>query len=92
MKITNSIELLDWFKSVADVDTDYMVWKLTGIPKQTLSHARTGEREFSDLIALKLLLVGEHPEPLNILALMEANKAEKAGNEERAKLWRKSVA
>jgi hypothetical protein len=92
MKITNSVELLDWFKSVADIESDYMVSKLTGIAKQALSHARTGEREFSEHTALKLLLVGEHPEPLNILALMEANKAEKLGKTDLANLWRKSVA
>lgn len=92
MKITNSVELLDWFRSVADIDSDYMVSKLTGISKQALSYARTGEREFSEHTALKLLLVGEHPEPLNILALMEANKAEKLGKTDLANLWRKSVA
>lgn len=92
MKITTSIELLDWFKSVVDIDSDYMVSKLTGIPKQTLSTVRTGNSEFSDYTALKLLLVGEHPEPLKGMALLEAHKAERKGNEEQAKLWRKSVA
>ena len=92
MKITNSIELLDWFRSTADVDSDYMVWKLTGIAKQTLSYIRTGEREFSEHISLQLLLVGEHPEPLKTLALIEAGKAEKKGKPEIAKLWRKSAA
>ena len=92
MKITTSIELLDWFRSGADIDADYMVSKLTGISKQAISNVRTGERDFADYTALKLLLVGEHPEPLQAMALLEASKAEKAGNEERAKLWRKSVA
>jgi|TARA_Y100000782_G_scaffold49352_1_gene55149 hypothetical protein len=92
MKITNSIELLDWFKSVADIDSDYMVSKLTGISKQHISAVRTEKRCFSDHTALKLLLVGEHPEPLETMAILEAYKAEKAGEEERAKLWRKCVA
>jgi len=92
MKITTSLELLDWFKSVADIDSDYMVWKLTGIAKQTLSSIRTGEREFAEHISLQLLLIADHPEPLKTLALIEANKAEKKGKTEIAKLWRKSAA
>ncbi|MCP5005655.1 hypothetical protein [Pseudoalteromonas phage GXT1010] len=92
MKITNSLELLDWFKTTADIDSDYMVWKLTGIAKQTLSYIRTGEREFAEHISLQLLLIAEHPEPLKTLALIEANKAEKKGNKDIAKLWRKSAA
>ncbi|KPM82661.1 hypothetical protein AOG27_15245 [Pseudoalteromonas lipolytica] len=92
MKITSSLELLDWFKSVADIDSDYMVSKLTGIPKQTLSTVRTKNAEFSDLTALKLLLVGEHPQPLETMALLEAYKAERKGNESDAEIWRKSVA
>ncbi|AVJ51866.1 hypothetical protein [Pseudoalteromonas phage Cr39582] len=92
MKITTSLELLDWFKSVADIDSDYMVSKLTGVSKQHLSSVRNEKKDFSDHTALKLLLVGEHPEPLQAMALLEAHKAEKNGEEERAKLWRKSVA
>ena len=92
MKITNSIELLDWFKTSIDVDSDYMVAKLTGLRTQTLSQIRTGKREFSELNALKLLLVGEHPDPLEIMAILEAHKAESRGDEEAAKIWRKSVA
>lgn len=92
MKITTSLELLEWFKTTADIDSDYMVSKLTGIPKQTLSTIRTGSSEFSDFTALKLLLVGGHPEPLETMALLEAFKAERKGNDEDAKIWRKSVA
>lgn len=92
MKITNSIELLDWFKNAIDVESDYMAGKLTGIGTNTLSAVRTGKREFSELNALKLLLVGEHPEPLEIMAILEAHKAESRGDEEAAKIWRKSVA
>lgn len=92
MKITNSLELLDWFKTVADIDSDYMVSKLTGISKQTLSSIRTGEREFSERFSLQLLLIADHPEPLKTLAFIEASKAEKKGNPELAKMWRKSAA
>ncbi|MFK3865157.1 hypothetical protein [Pseudoalteromonas rhizosphaerae] len=92
MKITTSLELLDWFKSTADIDSDYMVSKLTGISKQVISSVRTGEREFADYTALKLLLVAEHDKPLETMALLEAYKAERKGNEEQAKMWRKSVA
>ncbi|WP_417437551.1 hypothetical protein [Idiomarina abyssalis] len=92
MKITNSLELLEWFKSTAEIDSDYMVSKLTGIAKQALSYVRTGEREFSEHISLQLLLIADHPEPLKTLALIEANKAEKQGKPELAKLWRKSAA
>ena len=92
MKITTSLELLDWFKTVADIDSDYMVSKLTGISKQVISSVRTGEREFKDLTALKLLLVAEHPEPLETMALLEAYKAERRGNDADAEIWRKSVA
>ena len=92
MKISNSLELLDWFRDTADIDSDYMVGKLTGISKQTLSSIRTGEREFSERFSLQLLLIAEHPEPLKTLALIEANKAVKKGNTEVAKLWRKSAA
>lgn len=92
MKITNSFQLLEWFKSTADIDSDYMVSKLTGISKQTLSHVRTGDRDFSEHICLQLLLIAEHPEPLKTLALIEANKAEKKGKTELAELWRKSAA
>ena len=63
MKITNSIELLDWFKPSIDADSDYMVAKLTGLSTQNVSSVRTGKSEFSELTALKLLLVGEHPNP-----------------------------
>ena len=92
MKITNSFELLEWFKSTADIDSDYMVSKLTGISKQTLSHVRTGDRDFSETISLQLLLIADHPEPLKTLALIEADKAEKKGKTEVAKMWRKSAA
>ena len=92
MKITNSLELLEWFKSVADIDSDYMVGKVTGISKQTLSHVRQDRRDFSEHICLQLLLIADHPEPLKTLALIEANKAEKQGKPELAKLWRKSAA
>lgn len=92
MKISNSLELLDWFRDTADIDSDYMVGKLTGISKQTLSHVRTGDRDFSEHICLQLLLIADHPEPLKTLALIEANKAEKKGKLELAKLWRKSAA
>lgn len=92
MKISNSLELLDWFKSIADIDSDYMVWKLTGISKQTLSSVRTGHREFSEHISLQLLLIADHPEPLKTLALIEAGKAELKGKPELAKLWRRSAA
>jgi len=92
MKITNSVELLDWAKSVMDVESDYMVSKLTGISTQTLSGVRTGNRDFSDYTALKLLLVCEHSNPLETMAILEANKAEKQGHEDRAKLWRQAVA
>lgn len=92
MKITNSIELLDWFKTVIDVESDYMVSKLTGIGTNTLSHIRTGKREFSELNALKLLLVGDHPEALETVAIIEAHKAKLRGDDEAAKLWEDSVA
>ncbi|WP_249314052.1 hypothetical protein [Pseudoalteromonas sp. S2755] len=92
MKITNSLELLDWFKTVIDVESDYMVHKLTGLRTQTLSAVRTGKREFSELNALKLLLVGDHPEPLETVAVIEAHKAKLRGDEEAAKLWEDSVA
>lgn len=92
MKITNSIELLDWFKTSIDVDSDYMVAKLTGLSTQNVSSVRTGKSEFSELTALKLLLVGEHPDPLETMAVLQAYKAERRGDEEAAKIWRKSVA
>ncbi|CAM3892873.1 MULTISPECIES: hypothetical protein [Pseudoalteromonas] len=92
MKIANSIELLDWFKTVIDVESDYMVAKLTGISANTLSHVRTGNREFSELNALKLLLVGDHPEALETVAIIEAHKAKLRGDDEAAKLWEDSVA
>jgi len=92
MEITTSLELLDWFKSTADIESDYMVSKLTGISKQAVSGVRTGNAEFSDNTALKLLLVAEHEEPLKTMALLEAYKAERKGNDEQAKMWRKSVA
>lgn len=92
MKITNSIELLDWFKTTAGIDSDYMVSKLTGISKQAVSTVRTGKGEFKDHTSLKLLLVAEHPNPLETMALLEAFKAESKGDEELAGIWRKSVA
>jgi len=92
MKITTSLELLEWFKSTADIDSDYMVSKLTGISKQVISSVRTGEREFADYTALKLLLVGEHPEPLKTMALLESYKAERKGDQASAKMWRTSAA
>ncbi|MCP4060347.1 MAG: hypothetical protein GY738_24255 [Pseudoalteromonas sp.] len=92
MKITNSLELLEWFKSTAAIDSDYMISKLTGISKQAISNVRTGEREFADYTALKLLLIAEHPEPLKTMALLESFKAERKGDEESAKMWRTSAA
>ena len=59
---------------------------------KSISLKANEKKDFSDHTALKLLLVGEHPEPLETMAILEAFKAEKAGEEERAKLWRKSVA
>ncbi|NKC18658.1 hypothetical protein CWC29_007340 [Pseudoalteromonas sp. S4498] len=92
MKITNSIELLDWFKAAIDVESDYMVAKLTGLTTQSVSAVRNGKNEFSEYTALKLLLVGDHPEALETMAILQAFKAEKNGDEEAAKFWRQSVA
>ncbi|ASD67044.1 hypothetical protein [Pseudoalteromonas piscicida] len=92
MKITNSIELLDWFKTAIDVDSDYMAAKLLCITTQNVSSVRTGKSEFSELTCLKILLVGDHPEPLETMAIIQAHKAESRGDEEAAKIWRKSVA
>lgn len=92
MKITNSLELLEWFKSTADIDSDYMVSKLTGISKQAVSNVRTGKSEFKDYTSLKLLLIAGHPNPLETMALLEGFKAESKGDSELAEIWRKSVA
>jgi len=92
MKISNSIELLDWFKDTVDIDSDYMTAKLLGISKQAVSQIRKGEREFSDFNALMIATIGKHPEPLKVVAAIEATKEERAGNEKRAKLWRQYVA
>jgi len=92
MKISNSIELLDWFKTTVDIDSDYMTAKLLGISKQGISNVRNGRNEFSDFHALMIANIGKHPEPLKIVAAIEATKEEKAGNEERAKLWREYAA
>lgn len=92
MKITNSIELLDWFKTSASIESDYMVSKLTGISKQAVSNVRTGKGEFKDYTSLKLLLIAEHPKPLETMALLEGFKAESKGDSELAGIWRKSVA
>jgi len=92
MKITNSIELLDWFKTTADIESDYMVSKLTGISKQAISVVRNGKGEFKDYTSLKLLLVADHPNPLETMALLEACKAETKGDNDLAEIWRKSVA
>ncbi len=92
MKITNSIELLDWFKSVADIESDYMVSKVTGISKQMISCVRNEEREFSEYYALQLLVIAEHPEPLKTMALLQAYKAEKRGDKKAEKIWKSQVA
>ena len=92
MKITNSLELLEWFKNTADIDSDYMVSKLTGISKQAVSNVRTGKGEFKDYTSLKLLLIADHPKPLETMALLETYKAEFKGDNDLAEIWRKSVA
>lgn len=92
MKISNSIELLDWFRDTVDIDSDYMTAKLLGISKQAISKIRQGINEFSEDNALMIATIGKHPEPLKVVAAIEVAKAEKAGDEERAKLWRQYVA
>ena len=92
MKITNSIELLDWFKSAVDIETDYMCAQFTGMTRQGISKIRNGKTDFSDTFSLKLLTIGGHPEPLKALALLEANKAESKGDENTAKIWRHHAA
>ncbi|CAM4441287.1 hypothetical protein [Pseudoalteromonas maricaloris] len=92
MKITSSIELLDWFKKVADIESDYMVSKLTGISKQAISRIRNGEGDFADYSALQLLVIAEHPKPLETMAYLEAEKAKKRGDEKMEKIWRSQVA
>ena len=92
MKISNSIELLDWFKSTVDIDSDYMTAKLLGLSKQGISNIRNGRNEFSDFHALMIANIGQHPDPLKVVAAIEAFKEEKLGNPERAKLWRQYVA
>ncbi|MCG7544077.1 hypothetical protein MHM93_07770 [Pseudoalteromonas sp. MM17-2] len=66
-KITTSAELLDWFKSVADIDSDYMAAKLLCMSRQMLSEVRNGKVEFSDDKILVILVTGEHPEPLKAI-------------------------
>ncbi|WP_105180553.1 hypothetical protein [Pseudoalteromonas sp. T1lg21] len=92
MKIRNSIELLDWFKATVDIESDYMTAKLLGISKQAVSKIRVGNREFSEDNALMIATIGKHPDPFKVVAAIEVAKAEKAGDEERAKLWRQYVA
>lgn len=92
MKISNSIELLDWFKESVDIDSDYSVAKLTGMSKQSISKIRRGLNEFSDFKALELAVLGKHPEPLKIVAAIEAAREERAGNLEKAKMWREYAA
>tara|TARA_B100000700_G_scaffold23245_1_gene22495 strand:- start:4746 stop:5039 length:294 start_codon:yes stop_codon:yes gene_type:complete len=91
-KITSSVELLDWFKSVADIGSDYMAAKLLCISKQMISEVRNGNREFSDDKILVILVTGEHPEPLKALAYLEACKAERRGDSKLAKIWRSQAA
>ena len=92
MKISNSIELLDWFKTTVDIDSDYMTAKLLGISKQAISKIRQGINEFSEDNTLMIATIGKHPDPLKVVAAIEVAKAEKVGDVERAKLWRQYVA
>ncbi|MBQ4860335.1 hypothetical protein J8L98_01350 [Pseudoalteromonas sp. MMG013] len=92
MKMTNSIELLDWFKHIADIESDYMASKLLGISKQMVSAVRNGDRDFSEYYTLHILVVGEHPKPLKTMALLESYKAERHGDEKAAKIWREQAA
>lgn len=92
MKISNSVELLDWFKKTVDVESDYMIAKLLGLSKQGISSIRNGRNEFSDYNALEIANIGQHPDPLKVVAAIEAARAERAGNEQQAKLWRQYAA
>lgn len=87
-----SIDLLDWFQTRISGGSDYMVHKVTGISKTTISTIRNGKGEFSDNNILLMLVVGEHPEPLKTLAKIVAYKAEKQGDDKMAKIWNDSAA
>jgi hypothetical protein len=92
MEITTSINVLDWFRDTVGIESDYKLGQLTGIASSHLSDIRAGRKELSDTNTLMLLMIGECKEPLKILAVVEANKAEKRGNDKRAKIWRDAVA
>ncbi|QFU04864.1 hypothetical protein FIU82_07535 [Pseudoalteromonas sp. THAF3] len=92
MKISNSIELLDWFKESVDIDSDYSLAKLLGFSRQYISKVRNGRAVFSDFKALELAILGKHPEPLKVVAAIEAEREERAGNHEKAKIWREQAA
>tara|TARA_B100000700_G_scaffold37798_1_gene37469 strand:+ start:10994 stop:11272 length:279 start_codon:yes stop_codon:yes gene_type:complete len=92
MKISNSIELLDWFKESVNIDSDYSIAKLLGFSRQYVSQIRNGKIEFSDFKALELAVLAKHPEPLKVVAAIEAAKEERAGNLDKAKLWREQAA
>lgn len=92
MKISNSVELLDWFKETVDIESDYMVAKLLGMSKQSVNHVRKGRNEFRDYNVLEMANIGKHPDPLKVVAAIEAARAERSGNEQQAKLWRQYAA
>lgn len=92
MKITTSLELLDWFKTVADIDSAYMAAKITGISKQMISDVRKEKSDFSPHTIMQLLVIADHPQPLETLAVIEANKAKKRGDEKLETIWRSQVA
>lgn len=92
MKISNSIDLLDWFKATVDVESDYMVAKLTGKTTQYISQVRCGRSEFGDFYALELACIAKHPDPMKVVASIQACKAEKQGKHEEAKKWREYAA
>lgn len=83
--MTSAANLIDKVKKAQNWTSDYQCAKGLGITTQAISKIRAGGGIGNDLAWKIAEILNE--EPAAIIAEAEAERAEKAGDMERAKLW-----
>jgi hypothetical protein len=79
-------DLLDTFRELKGIESDYAAARVIEVRQQTISAYRAGQI-MSDPVALTVCrMIGKPPAP--VLAQLAADRAEKVKHSELAKVWR----
>jgi transcriptional regulator with XRE-family HTH domain len=83
----NLSNILDQARSASDIPSDYALAKRLGIPTQHISNWRNGRGFPSPLISFQLAKLAQL-DPGQVIAWLETERAERAGNSDQVHAWR----